>query len=282
MPSLEFLQNSSGEDRAFPGSQARPLQAAPLPGNPQTRPPQAAAPLLGSSLLDPRTKLLLALTVGLVMTSGGYGGAMVVIRPLLAALPFVLLLLSRRTRPALLYGSLYALAWAAETFLLTTTFGIVNFIILAACGMMSRFLPGVMTCYYLMTSTTVSQFMAAMCRMHVSNKIAIPLSVMFRFFPTVAEEYAAISDAMRMRGVSLAGGRPQAMLEYRLIPMMTCSLRIGEELSVAALTRGLGAPIRRTNVCAIGLRILDWIIIAACVCVLALHTAILLGYGVFL
>ncbi len=31
--------------------------------------------------------------------------------------------------------------------------------------------------------------------------------------------------------------------------MITCSVKIGEELSAAAITRGLGAPVKRTNIC---------------------------------
>lgn len=37
-------------------------------------------------------------------------------------------------------------------------------------------------------------------------------------FPTIGEENAAISDAMRMRGIRFGGKHPGRMLEYRLIP----------------------------------------------------------------
>ncbi|MDR0350347.1 MAG: energy-coupling factor transporter transmembrane protein EcfT [Coriobacteriales bacterium] len=227
--------------------------------------------------LDPRTKLLLTVTVGLVMTSGGYVGPMLVIRPLLAAVPFVLLLVARRRRAALAYGAFFIVASLAELLLLNTTYGLLNFLIIAACGVLLRFLPGVMMGYLLFSTTTVSQFMAAMERMRVSDKISIPLSVMFRFFPTVGEEYGAIDDAMRMRGVRLMSRRPQAMLEYRLVPMMMCTLKIGEELSVSALTRGLGAPTRRTNVCEIGFGAIDVLLIVACAITMVLHFALLFG-----
>jgi energy-coupling factor transport system permease protein len=92
---------------------------------------------------------------------------------------------------------------------------------------------------------------------------------MFRFFPTVGEEYAAINDAMRMRGVTFAGGNPAAMLEYRLVPMMICCVKIGEELSAAALTRGLGAPVRRTNIGKIGFHIQDMAALLLCLAGLA-------------
>jgi energy-coupling factor transport system permease protein len=149
--------------------------------------------------------------------------------------------------------------------------GLLSFILLATVGVFARFMPGIMMGYFLVSTTTVSDFMAAMRKMRVTEKIAIPLSVMFRFFPTVREEYAAIGDAMRMRGVSLAGGKPVRMLEYRLVPMMMCCLKIGEELSTAALTRGLGAPVKRTNICRIGFHAQDFIFMALCVASLALY-----------
>lgn len=37
------------------------------------------------------------------------------------------------------------------------------------------------------------------------------------------------------------------MLEYRLVPLMVSVVKIGDELSAAALTRGLGAPVKRTK-----------------------------------
>ena len=83
------------------------------------------------------------------------------------------------------------------------------------------------------------------------------MSVIFRFFPTVVEEYNAIGDAMKMRGIRFGGGKASAMLEYRLVPVIMCSVKIGEELNAAALTRGLNGEVRRTNVCKIGFHMQD-------------------------
>lgn len=218
----------------------------------------------GVPVLDPRTKLLMVITVSLIMIGGGYGGSMDILCPVMAALPFALLLVSRRWFASLVYAALYIFASLSTHFFLSRTYGFLNFMIVASCGIFSRFMPGIMMGYFLVTTTTASSFLSAMDRMRVSEKITIPLAVMFRFFPTVGEEYAAISDAMRMRGISLAGGNPLAMLEYRLVPMMICCVKIGEELSAAALTRGLGAPVKRTNISKIGFHIQDVVFILIC------------------
>ncbi len=44
---------------------------------------------------------------------------------------------------------------------------------------------------------------------------------------------------MKMRGIRFGGKNPFLMLEYRLVPLMVSVVKIGDELSAAALTRGL-------------------------------------------
>ena len=87
-----------------------------------------------------------------------------------------------------------------------------------------------MTGAYLISSTSISEFIGAMERMHITEKIVIPMSVIFRFFPTISEEYQAIRDAMKMRGIRFGGKNPFLMLEYRLVPLMVSVVKIGDEV----------------------------------------------------
>lgn len=209
--------------------------------------------------LDPRTKLFLMLVISTIMISGEISGYAVYVHLVLASVPFVLLLTCRRMKAAVFYAGFFAAAWYAEAFLVYNTTGILNIIIVMLSALVTRFIPCVVMGYYLMKTTRVSEFMAAMERMHVTQKIVIPMSVMFRFFPTVAEESRSINDAMRMRGVGIGsiGNNPSALLEYRMVPLMMSVVKIGDELSASALTRGLGGPVKRTNICKIGFGVLD-------------------------
>lgn len=209
--------------------------------------------------LDPRTKLFLMLVISTVMISGEIEGNAAYSRLVLALVPVVLLLTGGRMKSAAVYATLFVLAWCAETFLLYSTTGMLNIFIVMLSGLVTRFFPGLVMGAYLMLSTRVSEFMAAMERMHVSQKIVIPMSVMFRFFPTVVEESRSINDAMRIRGLGVRriGNNPMALLEYRLVPLLMSVVKIGDELSASALTRGLGGPVKRTNVCRIGFGLWD-------------------------
>lgn len=211
--------------------------------------------------LDPRTKIVMLLVVNIVVICGGLSGASAYIRPALSCLPFILLLSERKIKTAVMYFIFVCPAILLDLFFVTSTNGALNILMLIYSGIMARFVPGLMMGYYLMSTTKISELIAAMERMHMPQSITIPFAVMIRFFPTVGEENSAIGDAMRMRGVRMCGGNAVAMLEYRFVPMMISTVKIGEELSAAALTRGLGAPVKRTNICRIGLRASDWILI---------------------
>lgn len=226
--------------------------------------------------LDPRTKLLLLIIINVIMMGGGIEGTAMVVRPVLALIPFSLLLTEGRIKAVIIYLPLYALAAFGESYLVPHTAGLTNLLLIIASGLITRFMPCLVMGYYVVTTTTVSEFTASMESMHITQKIVIPLSVMFRFFPTVVEEASSISDSMKMRGIggSIILKSPVAALEYRVVPLMVCVVKIGEELSAAALTRGLGSPVKRTNICRIGFRWWDVVFalvaITAAICMLAL------------
>ena len=66
-------------------------------------------------------------------------------------------------------------------------------------------------------------------------------------------------------------------MQLVMVPMMTSTVRIGEELSASALTRGLGGPTRRTNICRIGFRGQDAVLLAGCVFVVGVWILELCG-----
>lgn len=228
--------------------------------------------------LDPRTKLLLLITISVLVLGGVGSDHLPLLVPLLCLLVFGLLLTARKYRAAFFYLAVYSCAYFAAVWILPHLSGFPYFLLLGSAGIFSRVMPGVAMGAYVVGTTTVSEFTAAMQKMHVSEKIIIPMSVMFRFFPTVGEEFASINAAMRMRGIRFGGGKIGKMLEYRLVPLLTCSAKIGEELSAAALTRGLGGEIRRTNICKIGFHAQDWCCID--ICVLAFAAVLLARLGI--
>ncbi len=211
--------------------------------------------------LDPRTKLYMLLTFNVVMLTSLTEGIAIYLKPALAVLAFLFLLNARKPKPAVIYIILYAVLLQAEVLLpYISGIGILSFIVRFSAQIITRMVPGAMFAYYVISTTKVSEFVAAMERLHITEKFIIPFAVMFRFFPTIADEYHSIQDAMKMRGIGIRKG-PAAMLEYRLIPLIVSIVKIGDELSAASVTRGLGSATKRTNYCNIGLGLPDFIFI---------------------
>ncbi len=201
--------------------------------------------------LDPRTKIVLCLAVSFIMLDSTISPVVNALQITLAALPLIFLLMLRKYKMAAYYLCAYVFASLVPQLLVPLLPAIINLLFTGMIALMTQILPGMMMAYFLIVSTSVSEFVTAMDRMHVPKSISVPMSVLFRFFPTIVEEYGHVRDAMRMREVGNLR-QPMAMLEYRMVPFMTSIVSIGNDLAASALTRGLSAPVRRTNVCPIG------------------------------
>lgn len=201
--------------------------------------------------LDPRTKIVLCLVVSFIMLESTTSLVVNALQIALAALPLIFLLMLGKHKMAVYYLCAYVFASLVPQLLVPLLPDIINLLFTGMIALMTQILPGMMMAYFLIVSTSVSEFVTAMDRMHVPKSISVPMSVLFRFFPTIVEEYGHVRDAMRMREVGNLR-QPMAMLEYRMVPFMMSIVSIGNDLAASALTRGLSAPVRRTNVCPIG------------------------------
>lgn len=211
---------------------------------------------------DPRTKLLLLVFFSVIVMIDVVDGPAYVVRVIMTFVPVVLICMEGKPHIGARFTVLFILASWLQVFAQKNIGGVAGMLILFLCYMVTQFAPTMITVWYCISTTRISEFMAAMNRMRMPQGLSISIAVMMRFFPTLAEEYRSIRDAMRMRGIQFGGGSISRMVEYRLIPLLFSCISIGDELSAAAVTRGLGAPVQRTNVCEIGFRRRDFVLIS--------------------
>ncbi|MDR1422213.1 MAG: energy-coupling factor transporter transmembrane protein EcfT [Coriobacteriales bacterium] len=147
--------------------------------------------------------------------------------------------------------------------------GVVAAVLMAIIRCARLFMPLYLCGNLMMHSTTVSQFIAALQRMHVPSKLVIPLSVVFRFIPTLKEEWACIQTAMRFRGIEVSAvsvlRSPLQTLEYALVPLLMSTATIANELAAASLCRGLDSEAERSTLAEVRLSAADYFILALCV-----------------
>ncbi|MBQ3913105.1 MAG: energy-coupling factor transporter transmembrane protein EcfT [Lachnospiraceae bacterium] len=215
------------------------------------------------SLLDPRTKLLLLFTSSVFVVGNAGEKWMVVFYWILVYLPVLLLFAEKEWKAGLAAIVIYIASYCAQSALKhdLTAFESVLALMLY---IITKVLPTVILARYIVKSTRVSEFLTAMKRMHVSDKLTIPVSVIFRFFPTVVEESAAINDAMRMRGIEMGAKKASEAVEYRMVPLIASCSVIGEELSAAAMTRGLDVGKQRSCIWNIRFGAADLAVIVLC------------------
>lgn len=124
--------------------------------------------------------------------------------------------------------------------------------------------PVVVAFYLLIKTTRISQFLAAFQAMKLPVVFVIPFAVMFRFIPTVQEEFIGIRKAMAFRGIQMDFlsilKAPFRTIEYVLVPMLFSGVSVMEEMAAAALARGMDSEVKRTSYEKIKLRPRDYLV----------------------
>jgi energy-coupling factor transport system permease protein len=115
----------------------------------------------------------------------------------------------------------------------------------------------------MIATTKVGELVSAMQKLRIPKPVVITFAVTLRFFPTAKEEFAAIRDAMRLRGIGISAGnvltRPLTVVECVLIPMMMRCASIAEDLSAAAVTRGIESNGKRGSINELRMRLPDYL-----------------------
>lgn len=195
--------------------------------------------------LDPRTKLLiLAITSISVFLNGS-----IFIECLFTLIPFLLLLREKKFtvfKSAVIFVVLLAIQILVVPKLPTTSGGIVY--------MFSVYIRKLLPCFmlgsFLIKTTKVSTFLAAISRMNLPKGFTIALTITLRYFPTMTEEWGFIKDAMSLRGISVSPLgvllHPVKTMEYVYVPMLVSASKISDEITQAAITRGIDSMNRRS------------------------------------
>lgn len=106
-----------------------------------------------------------------------------------------------------------------------------------------KFFPCLIVGSLMVQKTSLRQMMTALRKWHVPEGLIIALSVTVRYFPAIKEEVIYIKDAMKLRGV-----QGMQKVEGLLIPIMISATNTADELSAAAVTRGIENPKIKTTI----------------------------------
>ena len=124
--------------------------------------------------------------------------------------------------------------------------------------------PIVLSFILVFRTTKISEFLSAFQQIKVPAQVSIPFVVMFRFIPTVSEEWRGIRQAMAFRGIGLTTGKlifhPIMTAEHILVPLLSSCVSIIDELVAASLVRGLDSEKERNCYLTIKMKYYDYIL----------------------
>ena len=116
---------------------------------------------------------------------------------------------------------------------------------------------------WMATKLRISDLSTALQNMHFPKGAIITLAVVFRYLPTVSDEFRSIKNTMKLRGIGLTFKNiilhPIKTGEYAIVPLIIRSMKIADELVASAMTRGLDLETKRTSYREIRLRLKDFV-----------------------
>jgi energy-coupling factor transport system permease protein len=205
------------------------------------------------SILDPRTKLVLAFTAAVILVSLDQWLILLVTAGVIWGVTFPLNLVTtwfkffRGLGPAV-FG-FFAIVWLAFDF----STALVSGLRLLALG----------TVFFLFFHTTSPKDLSnALVRMGLPYAFSFVLTVSMEFIPVLARRAANVRDAQRARGIPVGvGWKGLRYLPALLGPLLIQAFKLADEMAEALETRGFGSPGHRRGR---KLRFLsrDWLIVS--------------------
>lgn len=204
--------------------------------------------------LDPRTKILLLLISNVLL----FASASLEVICIHIVVLVILLLLSGCHKPLLRFC-------IVETFLLG-----INFIVFPIAPKLFTMMfsisvnygfkmaPCLMAGILLACTTSLHDVVLAMRKWRLPQKLIITLTVTIRYFPAIFEEIKHIANAMKLREIPLS-----SKVECFIVPFMVAASTTVEELSAAAVTRGIDNPAPKTSAVRLRFSHLDYLVFLA-------------------
>lgn len=124
--------------------------------------------------------------------------------------------------------------------------------------LMVRMYPVYIAGRILLVKAPMDELLFALEKWHIPKLVLIPLSVIYRYIPTILKEIGYIRESLKMRNFEHSFRHkcrhPIECAENFLVPLLYRSEKICEELSAASISKGLSTRRKRTCCAEVKLR----------------------------
>jgi len=130
-------------------------------------------------------------------------------------------------------------------------------LIATGCSIFANYTRRMLSCaivgMLMVKRTPLRELIVGLRTWHFPQKLIVAVSVTLRYFPAIREETGYIRDAMKLRNI-----HGLQKVEALVVPLMISATSTAEELSAAAVTRGIENPAPKTSVVELRLNAADW------------------------
>ena len=228
------------------------------------------------AVFDVRTLLLLDILIMIFMLISGKPEVTLSSFILAAAVPVI----TGSYGILLCYALLFAGLFVYYQFIFHSAIPVFHSAVFSVIGVFSfivqRIIPFMLLGAVIQKQKNISEITTALERMHLPKSIILSIAVMFRYFPSIKDDLFIIIDAMKLKGLYTSKRaaliHPIRTMEFVLVPMLFKSLKTAEELSCAALVKGIENTGHKTSYFDVRLRAADAVFLLAAIALLTAST----------
>ena len=110
----------------------------------------------------------------------------------------------------------------------------------------------------------VNELMYSLERMHMPKSVLIPIMVIYRYVPTILKELKMIRAGIKMRGLGCRMKHPASIINaanYYMTALISRSEKLSDELSAAAICKGLSVKRDRSCITKVKIQVPDIIVL---------------------
>ena len=196
--------------------------------------------------IDPRVRLLLVPIVGIATVAVTDRVAFMLLALGIGGVMYLSGVYKSTTKFLFLIGSTFVLQCLLQKLNLTS----LSVLLVTVLYVLQRIMLFAMLGASITSTLTVGELIYTLEKFRIPRRAVIPIAVTLRFLPTVKQEFGCIKESMRIRGIdtSVSGfvRHPVQWAEYMLVPMLMRSFKIADELSAAAMVRGIERKGKKT------------------------------------
>ncbi|MDO5574341.1 MAG: energy-coupling factor transporter transmembrane component T [bacterium] len=162
---------------------------------------------------------------------------------LLTGLIVCIMALSGAAKTALIQLCMILSVCALQSICMILVQGSIRTFILTVLQLLPRLLLIRMLGLSLTRTMSTGEIIETLEKLKIPRMLIIPFAVTLRYLPTVKAELGFIRESLKLRGIDTSFPAfvksPVKWMEYMLVPVLMRSLRLADELSAAAMVRGI-------------------------------------------